>query len=456
MIPSQHPGPEPRAIREALERILRSRVFVRAGRVAWGLRRIVDLTLEGKASEISEKTLSADLSGEAAALPAAGTSVIRTTFLRLRKRLDAYYRSEGREENVLIEVPKGSYVPLFSLREHSVQSRPIPVNLLPRLSENLDARRLYLEGRLFLQRQSGPDIRRALGYFQQACQSDPSFASALAGAADCYFLLSIMGMIPGTEALREAAPLLDEAVRLDPDASDAWASMGAVQGVLGWRWTQAEHFFQRAMAKSPGMAGVLLKYSSFHLLLRHRFEEARSVIQEALERQPNSPRISLHLVIASCCCGDFAGARDHGLRTLEMSPGFEPLHLWLGRTYCALGDFERAITHFRAASTQEYSRHLLGYEGYCQARLGRGSEAGLVLNQLLDWNGPVPVPDYIFATLYLGLGEMDKCMEHLEIAVESRCPWMPLLLTVDPLFKEARHEPRAIALMRRMKLPRAL
>lgn len=454
MPPGQHPEPEPQAIRIALEGILRSRMFVRAGRVAWILRRIVDLSLAGKAAEISEKTLAADLSGDLEALPGAGTSVIRTTILRLRRRLDAYYRSEGREESVRIVLPKGSYVPLFSIRENSAQTRSIPVPLLPRLSENVDARKLYLEGRLYLQRQAGTEIRCALGYFRRAFQLDPSFAAALAGMADCYFLLALMGIVSGQEALREAAPLLDQAVRLDPECGDAWASMGVIQGVLGWRWKQAEPFFQRALELSPGLTGVLVKYSSFNLLIRHRFDESRSIIREALERQPNSPRISLHYVIAAYCREDYAEARAHGLRTLEMAPRFEPMHMWLGRTYCALGEYEQAMAHFRIASRTNYTRHLQGYEGYCHARLGDGTQARRVLDELLHWSEPTPVPDYIFATLYLGLGEMDKCLDRMEIAVESRCTWMPLLLSVDPLFKEVRREPRAIALMKKMKLPR--
>ena len=121
--PSQHPEPEPQAIREALDRILASRLFARAGRVTWILRRIVDLTLAGKSAQISEKTLAADLSGDPEALPDAGTSVIRTTILRLRRRLEAYYRSEGRDEEVRIDVPKGSYEPSFSLRSQSATSR---------------------------------------------------------------------------------------------------------------------------------------------------------------------------------------------------------------------------------------------------------------------------------------------------------------------------------------------
>jgi len=71
----------------------------------------------------------------------------------------------------------------------------------------------------------------------------------------------------------------------------------------------------------------------------------------------------------------------------------------------------------------------------------------------LNWRETPGVPDYIFATLYLGLGEMDKCLDSLAAAVDSRCPWAPLLLSADPLFAEVRREPRAMTLMRKMKLP---
>jgi serine/threonine-protein kinase len=307
-------------------------------------------------------------------------------------------------------------------------------------------------GRLYLQRQAGPELRRALDYFQRAYALDPSSAAAIAGMADCYFLLAIMGMISGQEALREAAPRLELAVRLDPECGDAWASMGVVQGVLGWRWKQAEQYFQKALKSSSGLAGVLLKYSTYHLLIHRRFDEASSMIREALERQPNSPRVSLHYVVVAYCRRDYAEARAHCLETLETAPRSEPLHMWLGRTLCAEGEYEQALVHFRAASRLKYSRHLQGYVGYCYARMGRKAQARRVLEGLSHCKDSGPVPDYVFATLHLGLGEMDNCLDRLKLAVESRCPWMPLLLSVDPLFEEVRREPRAIALMRKMKL----
>ncbi len=42
---------------------------------------------------------------------------MRTDAKRLREKLVQYYVSDGRLDRVQIELPKGSYVPVFQLRE---------------------------------------------------------------------------------------------------------------------------------------------------------------------------------------------------------------------------------------------------------------------------------------------------------------------------------------------------
>lgn len=55
--------------------------------------------------------------------------IVRTEAMRLRARLDEYYAGLGREDGVVIELPKGEYVPAFRRR-----------GILPGASENIDAR----------------------------------------------------------------------------------------------------------------------------------------------------------------------------------------------------------------------------------------------------------------------------------------------------------------------------
>src|SRR5665213_1538221 len=43
-------------------------------------------------------------------------SIVRVEARRLRAKLDEYYQTEGRDDEILIELRKGSYIPLFEYR----------------------------------------------------------------------------------------------------------------------------------------------------------------------------------------------------------------------------------------------------------------------------------------------------------------------------------------------------
>ena len=44
-------------------------------------------------------------------------TIVRTQAYRLRTKLKEYYENEGKKEQVIVEVPKGHYVPTFSFRQ---------------------------------------------------------------------------------------------------------------------------------------------------------------------------------------------------------------------------------------------------------------------------------------------------------------------------------------------------
>jgi hypothetical protein len=61
-------------------------------------------------------------------------AIVRVQVSQLRKRLDQYFASEGRDEPVVIEIPKGTYTPVFRCRESdSSPDRPseLPPPRLP-------------------------------------------------------------------------------------------------------------------------------------------------------------------------------------------------------------------------------------------------------------------------------------------------------------------------------------
>jgi TolB-like protein len=101
------------AIREQLERILESAQFAGAESARKVLRFLVEEALAGRAHRLKEYTLATDVFGRDASFDPKTNPVVRVEASRLRRRMEYYYLTLGREDPVLIELPRGTYVPAF-------------------------------------------------------------------------------------------------------------------------------------------------------------------------------------------------------------------------------------------------------------------------------------------------------------------------------------------------------
>jgi adenylate cyclase len=101
------------AIRQQLERILESAQFAAAESARKVLRFLVEEALAGRSHRLKEYTLATDVFGRDASFDPKTNPVVRVEASRLRRRLEFYYLTLGREDPVLIELPRGTYVPAF-------------------------------------------------------------------------------------------------------------------------------------------------------------------------------------------------------------------------------------------------------------------------------------------------------------------------------------------------------
>lgn len=104
----------PDEVREALERVLSSDTFANAGRLSRLLRYVVERTLAGEGSTVKEYVLGVDVFDRPDTYDPRIDSIVRVEARRLRTRLADYYRGAGQHDPVRIDVPLGTYVPVFS------------------------------------------------------------------------------------------------------------------------------------------------------------------------------------------------------------------------------------------------------------------------------------------------------------------------------------------------------
>src|SRR5215467_10236507 len=104
------------AIRGELNRVLASPHFSNAPRMSRFLRFVVEETLAGDPERIKEYSIALEVFDKGADYDPHADSTVRTEASKLRARLQRYYEAHGQEDPVVISIPKGAYVPIFTPR----------------------------------------------------------------------------------------------------------------------------------------------------------------------------------------------------------------------------------------------------------------------------------------------------------------------------------------------------
>jgi len=108
---------ESAAVFAQLERILASELFQHSKRYPNFLRYVVEHTLKGEGSQLKERTLGVAVFHRSPEYDTSADPVVRNTATEVRKRIEAYYGQSGREGELRIGLPVGSYVPEFGEAE---------------------------------------------------------------------------------------------------------------------------------------------------------------------------------------------------------------------------------------------------------------------------------------------------------------------------------------------------
>jgi hypothetical protein len=112
--------------RALVDRILASQEFRRTVRLREFLVYVVDRKFAGARADLTEPLIGQRVFGRSASYNPSEDSIVRTEARNLRQRLERYFAGEGLEEPIVLEIPKGGYVPVFSYRPVSASDPAIP------------------------------------------------------------------------------------------------------------------------------------------------------------------------------------------------------------------------------------------------------------------------------------------------------------------------------------------
>jgi hypothetical protein len=112
------------AVRGQLEKILSSECFAHSERLSRFLRFAVEQAVQGQADRLKEYVVGVEVFDREESYDPRTDPIVRVEAGRLRSKLREYYEAAGRNDPILIDFQKGSYVPVFPKR--ATRTAPTP------------------------------------------------------------------------------------------------------------------------------------------------------------------------------------------------------------------------------------------------------------------------------------------------------------------------------------------
>jgi len=316
-------------------------------------------------------------------------------------------------------------------------------------TDDVEAYRLYLQGRYAWNTGTIEGYQNAIGFFQRAIQTDGQYALAYAGLADSYLMLGSYWV----EAIPQAKAAAEQALALDPDLAEAHVALGHIKLWLEWDWTGAEAEFLKGIALAPRSALAHNQYAMY-LAVLGRVPEALAEVRSARELEPLSPIVNADLGLILLFAGELEEAIDQFGRTRELDSNSVAAHQGLGIAYSLAGRHEEAIDVLqRALVLSQNSPVILGHLGAAHARQGDSTSAERILADLEALSERAYVPATSFAVIHVALGRRSTALDWLERAYEERDFALPRL-AVAPWFAPVADDARARRLLDRIGLSR--
>jgi len=337
---------------------------------------------------------------------------------------------------------------MISGRLRITLSRDQKQKLARQITSNPEAYQLYVKGRYYADKWTGEGWNKAIEFFRQAIDKDPSYASAYAGMAESYTMLGFNQYLPPNEAFTNAMAAAKRAVDLDDGLAEAHASMGLVS-LMMWDWAAADQELRRALELNFNLSDAH-EYRSWYLAAVGKLPEAVSEGKMAQDLDPLSISINTGLDTLYYLQRDYDKALAQCRKALEISPDAGSIHYDLFDIYSAKSMHDQAIDELEkeigseggpeeaASIDQSYKQN--GYAG----ALRRAIE--IASNTSAEDYDP-----YLAAKGYMLLGDKDKAFVWLNKAADAHS--QILFIKSDPYWDSIRSDPRYADLLRRVGLP---
>jgi len=314
------------------------------------------------------------------------------------------------------------------------------------------AHALYVKGRFWWHRWNPEALRKATTFFQQAIETDPVYAAAYAGLADCLLLQGYYGYGRPRDMMPRAEGYARKALEIDPLLPEAHCSLALLASYWAWDCRECGKLLRRCLELNPSYATAVAKYATSYLSLLDRYEEASDWLSRALVLDPLSSSMHADLAIISALRGLDDLFEQEAARVLEMDPAMVKVYWFQMKTRGARGNWLGAVEAAECALRyMPEDAVTLGFAAAAYAGFGNTGRAAELRGKLESLAEVRYVPYATLAYAHDELGGEEAFFRLMEAAIEERSTGARTLRAMRRFTRFA-SDPRYDALLKKVGL----
>jgi serine/threonine protein kinase len=210
--------------------------------------------------------------------------------------------------------------------------------ILRRPTDSLEAFELCQRGRTLWEVRLERELLQSVGCFRRAIALDPRYALAHAGLSDAYYILAMYGYLPTESTHQLARESAAEAIRLDPNLSDPYHTLGAIHASRD-EDELAARAFETAIGLNPNDITAHYWYARTFTEVGN-FQRAEAEMEQALRLDPISVLNAWHAAYLKYFSKDSDGVllyaeKMKGIRSLWAVP-----HVFLALGYALANQWD--------------------------------------------------------------------------------------------------------------------
>lgn len=324
-------------------------------------------------------------------------------------------------------------------------------------TQNPEAYALYVKGRYVWGRRNLAELGKAVQYFQQAIEQDPTYALAYSGLADTYLAQGGLGPALTNDVLPKAAAAAEKAIELDPSLARPHATLGAYKADFLYDFVGGEAELRRAIALDPGDATARQWLAQIFTGIPSRAQEAIEEATRARQLDPLAVAIGWAEADAYSYARQYDKAEALFTRLVADNPDSSNAHSEFAEALWRHHKYPQAIQEFKEFAAVTADKDGAEFAAVLDAGFHSGGwpeamRRGIPVTVAQYNRKSNYVSAYRIARMYADLGDKDHALQWLNTGYQDHNLAIHYLL-VDLSFNFLRTDPRYVALVKKMGLP---